>query len=131
MYEISTNIGFDGRVFLIQSEWETYLRRKPVRYIKKKKVELCEVCGKEAVDGNPIQNAHIIGFSLGVIYLGLTPEYVDNDKNIISAHRKYCNYNAELDVYKACLELQRRGIKSLPSFLPKNIQQIWSGEKSS
>lgn len=130
MHGLNVNAGFDGRVFLSQSEWETYLKRKPVRYIKKKKVSLCEICLKEAEENNPIQNAHIIAFGLGVAYLALTPEYVDSDLNIISAHRKSCNNQAELNIEDSCRELMNRGIKSLPDFLPGSIQNIWSGIKN-
>lgn len=48
MDKINTNSGFNGRVFLTKSECETYKKRKPVRYIKKKKQNLCEVCRKPA-----------------------------------------------------------------------------------
>jgi hypothetical protein len=30
--DIPINIGFDGRMFLTKEEWDTYRRRKPVRY---------------------------------------------------------------------------------------------------
>ena len=43
---VKCNIGFDGRRFLTEEEWRTYLRRKPVRYIRKAVSEACEVCGK-------------------------------------------------------------------------------------
>ena len=29
------NLGFDGRVFLTEAEHQTYLRRKPVRFVRK------------------------------------------------------------------------------------------------
>ena len=42
------NIGFDGRTFLEESEWLAYRRRKPVRYIRRPKTEICELCGAPA-----------------------------------------------------------------------------------
>jgi hypothetical protein len=123
--KINSKLGFDGRIFLKESEWETYRRRKPVRYLKKPKNNLCEVCHKIATDDNPIQNAHIIGFEIGVICLGLTPEYVDGHDNIVSAHKKKCNKEAELDLLESCRVLKLRGIKSLPEFIPQDIYELW------
>lgn len=126
MTEIDSNIGFDNRIFLTEAEWNTYKRRKPVRYIRKKKSELCEICEKPSEKDNPIQNSHIIGFNLGIIYLALTPEYVDNYENILSAHRKQCNSTAELSLLNSCKELKNRGVKQLPSYLPEFIHNIWN-----
>jgi hypothetical protein len=124
--KIPENIGFDGRVFLTEEEWMTYRRRKPVRYIHKVKPELCEVCGKTPTPGNPLENSHQIGFRSGVIYLGLTPEYVDNDENIVSAHKRKCNKSAELDLMDACRRLKKKGVERLPSYLPDFIHEVWN-----
>ena len=74
---------------------------------------------------NPLENSHIIGFSLGIVYLGLTPEYVDNNVTIISAHRKRCNSKAVLNLLVSCKLLKARGIKSMPKHLPNFVHKIW------
>lgn len=125
MENIECNVGFEGRIFLSRPEWETYKKRMPVRYIEKKKSQACEICGNPPTENNPLQNAHRIGFRMGILYLGLTPDYVDDYKNIVSAHRKQCNGEAELDLYESCKELKARGIRSLPEYLPKFVHDIW------
>jgi len=99
---------FDGRVFLLESEHETYLRRMPVRYTKKLKTKFCEVCGLEGTKENPIENAHRIPFSIGVKVFKLTPDYLDKETNLVSAHRKICNKSVELsyaEIAEVCLRL--------------------------
>jgi hypothetical protein len=123
--KIQENIGFDGRIFLTQEEWMTYRRRKPVRYIRKAKPNLCEICGKKPMEDNPLENSHRIGFRLGIIFLGLTPEFVDRNDNIVSAHKKVCNKSAELDLPSACCDLKKHGIVELPDYLPNFIHKIW------
>jgi hypothetical protein len=125
MPEISRNLGFDGRVFLNETEWQTYLRRKPVRYIRKKKREVCEVCGHAGSPDNPLQHAHIISFDVGVIELALTPDYLDQDTNIRTAHRTVCNQNSELNLRDSMIRLRAMGIRDLPEFLPRHIQELW------
>ena len=63
---IKRNIGFDNRIFLTEEEWRTYIRRKPARYIKYKKKQICEVCGELGTIEKPLENAHIIGFDMGI-----------------------------------------------------------------
>ena len=70
--KVKRNTGFDRRIFLTAAEWDTFCRRKPVRYIRKSKERVCQVCGLPATPGNPLQNAHIISFDVGVIDLALT-----------------------------------------------------------
>jgi hypothetical protein len=123
---IDTNIGFGGRMFLTKPEWNCYIRRKPVRYIKKAKPENCEICGKPASPDNPLQNAHIIGFTMGVTHLGLTPEFLDGDENIVAGHRTHCNAKAELSLEGSCLRLKTLGADALPDYLPQQIQEAWS-----
>ena len=72
--KVKRNTGFDRRIFLTAAEWDTFCRRKPVRYIRKSKERVCQVCGLPATPGNPLQNAHIISFDVGVIDLALTPD---------------------------------------------------------
>jgi len=69
--------GFDSRIFLTDAEHATYLRRMPVRYLHYKRKTLCEVCGLPGTTDNPLQLAHIIGFSYGIRELKLTPDYLD------------------------------------------------------
>jgi hypothetical protein len=123
---VKCNLGFDGRTFLTEAEWRTYLRRKPVRYIKKAKTDRCEVCGEAAGPANPFQNAHRIGFDLGIVALALTPEFLDSDANITTAHRATCNKGAELAVEDAMRFLRSRGITELPFFLPEEIRVLWA-----
>jgi len=124
------NLGFEGRRFLREAEWMTYRRRKPVRYISKKKTEHCVECGRPETADNPLQNAHVIGFDVGVIDLALTPEYLDSDENIITAHRKTCNRASELDLIESMKRLKRLGVKDLPAFLPPTIQENWKAVQS-
>jgi len=119
------NLGFEGRLFLWAAEWMTFRRRKPVRYIRKKKTQQCEVCGGPGTTENPFQNAHLIGFDIGVIDLALTPDYLDSDENIVTAHRKTCNRASEFDLVRSMRRLKELGVKELPSFLPVSIQERW------
>ena len=64
-------MGFDGRVFLLDSEYETYMRRMPVRYIRHKISNVCAICGKEATKDNPLEKAHLIPFNAGIKSTGL------------------------------------------------------------
>ena len=89
-------MGFDGRVFLLDSEYETYMRRMPVRYIRHKVSNVCAICGKEATKDNPLEKAHLIPFNLGIKKYRLTPDFLDRKENIVAAHRKTCNKLAEL-----------------------------------
>lgn len=125
------NFGFEGRIFLTKEEWQTYCRRKPVRYIKKKKDSLCCVCNKPAEKDNPFENAHVIGFDLGIIDLALTPDYLDSPENIMTAHRTICNKKTERSLLDAMKMLRKTGITDLPDFLPKEILFLWKSNKSS
>src|SRR5450755_227374 len=100
MSHTKRNTGFEGRMFLDEAEWLTYCRRKPVRYIRRPRAAVCQVreCGLPGSSENPLQNAHIISFNVGVIDLGLTPEFLDSEKNILTAHRRTCNKGCELDL---------------------------------
>ncbi len=94
---IPFDMGFGGRMFLTKEEWDTYRRRKPVRYIRGKHADLCSVCSKVAEQDNPFQHAHRIGFEVGIIYLGLTPDYIDSHPNIVTAHKRKCNREAGVE----------------------------------
>ena len=120
------NIGFDGRTFLTEDEWRTYLRRKPVRYIRKSKTSTCEVCGQSPDEGNPFQSAHKISFDTGLVELALTPDFLDSDSNIATAHRTACNKRAELNLENSMRHLRALGIRELPSFLPEEVRSLWA-----
>lgn len=120
------NIGFNDRIFLTKDEWQTYIKRMPVRYIKKKKTDLCEICGKPPNKNNSFESSHIIGFRMGVVYFGLTPDFLDRDENIVSAHKKLCNSQAEITIHDVCKRLKSLGIEKLPCFLPNEILEVWS-----
>ena len=92
---IKHNHGFGGRVFLLEHEWLTYMRRMPVRYIRRKYSDTCAICGKPAEADNPLEHSHIIGFLVGVRDFGLTPEYLDSEANTVCAHKRICNAKAE------------------------------------
>ena len=128
MSRIERNKRFGGRTFLEHAEWDTYCRRKPVRYIRKTKQPVCEKCGEPGTSENPLQNAHIIGFDVGVIDLGLTPEFLDSDQNIITAHRHTCNKRTELDLQGSMVQLRKLGEEVLPHYLPAWIHEAWGQE---
>jgi hypothetical protein len=96
-----------------------------VRYICKPKAGKCEVCGGPGTADNPLQNAHIIGFDVGVVDLALTPEYLDSDENIGTAHRKTCNRDSELDLAGSMKRLKGLGVRELPAFLPDAVHESW------
>jgi len=89
-------MGFDGRVFLLKSEWDTYLRRMPVRFIRKSHSDTCHLCNLPGTPDNPLQHSHLIGFAVGIRKYGLTPDFLDSPTNIVSAHRRTCNKSVEL-----------------------------------
>lgn len=125
MLRIPRNVGFDGRMFLDEAEWRTYCRRKPVRYIRRPRAPVCQVCPLPGSPDNPLQSAHIIGFDVGVIDLGMTPEFLDSDENIVTAHRRTCNRQSELDLQGALIRLRALGVKELPKYLPAAVQEAW------
>lgn len=89
---------FDEEIFLKEEQWLTYIEEgMPVRYIRKDKNNLCNICGLLATKDNPLQNAHIIPFQHGVRRFGLRPKFLNHHLNIITAHRKICNRKAELN----------------------------------
>lgn len=95
----NTNIGFEGRVFLTDTEHATYLKRMPVRYPRKgmrPTSGTCDVCGKPEESDNKLQVAHKVPFGKGVSVYKLTPEWLDGDHNLVWAHTRKCNKSAEL-----------------------------------
>lgn len=120
------NIGFNDRIFLTKQEWQTYIRRMPVRYIRKRKKELCEICGKPQSKDNTFELSHIIGFKIGFVYFGLTPNFLDGDENIVTAHKRLCNSKAEITHQEICKRLKSLGIDKLPDFLPNETLEAWN-----
>jgi hypothetical protein len=113
-------------MFLDEPEWLTYCRRKPVRYIRRPRETACWLCHLAGSPDNPLQSAHLIGFDIGVIDLGLTPEFLDSEKNIVTAHRRACNKQSELSLQDSMNRLWKLGVKELPLYLPAAIREAWS-----
>jgi hypothetical protein len=88
--------GFGGRVFLTDEEHATYMRRMPVRYLKQALSDTCFVCGNPATKQKPFERSHRIPFGKGVKVYRLTPDWLDSDHNIVTAHRGECNRLAEM-----------------------------------
>ena len=62
---------------------------------------------------------------MGIIQLGLTPTFLDEADNIVTAHRGECNSAAELSLDTAMLRLIQRGVASLPDYLPEKTRVRW------
>jgi hypothetical protein len=125
MSRVQRNVGFGGRVFLDEPEWLTYCRRKPVRYIRRPRASVCWLCGSPGSGDNPLQSAHKIPFEVGVIDLGLTPDFLDSEKNIVTACRRTCNKQSELDLCGSIKMLRELGVRELPRYLPAAIRELW------
>ena len=110
-------------MFLDEAEWRTYCRRKPVRYIRRPKATKCAWCSLPGCPENPLQCAHVIGFDMGVMDLGLTPEFLDSKDNIVTAHRRTCNKQSELSLQGSIDRLRKLGVIELPKYLPDLIQE--------
>ena len=123
------NLGFGSNIFLTEAEWETYRRRPPVRYTNKSREGNCEVCGLPGEEENKLTNAHVIGFYVGVLDLGLTPEFLDRHDNLVTAHRRTCNGKAETTLEGAMHRLIENGVTELPDYLPPDIQFLWQEVK--
>ncbi len=62
---------------------------------------------------------------MGIVFLGLAPDFLDKNENIITAHKKCCNSFAELSLEDSCRRLKTIGVTKLPSYLPKNSLKCW------
>jgi len=62
---------------------------------------------------------------MGVIDLALTPEFLDSNANIVTAHRRTCNKGSELSLIESMKRLRALGVTDLPRFLPTWIQTAW------
>jgi hypothetical protein len=60
-----------------------------------------------------------------VIELGLTPEFLDSEMNIVTACRRRCNKESELDLRGSIARLRHLGVEELPQYLPASIQEAW------
>jgi len=122
--------GFEGRVFLTEGEWRTYLRRPPVRFPARDNPistdSLCEICKTPRAEANPFQLAHRIPFVRGVCVLALTPEFLDNPRNLAVAHRQQCNKTIELGLVESLHLLRRLGVTEVPPFLDNRILRVWA-----
>jgi hypothetical protein len=67
----------------------------------------------------------MIGFGVGVACLALTPEYLDSEANIVTAHRVSCNRATELSLQGSMFRLHALGVAELPDFLPPEILAAW------
>lgn len=108
---------FDGRVLLTESEWRTYMRRMPVRFIRKQHSPVCHHCGQPGTPSNPLQHSHRIGFNVGIKQFGLTPDFLDSSDNIVSAHRTTCNKAVELLPSEVLSLLAGFGVVDIPEYL--------------
>ena len=123
--------GFDRRTFLSKSEWETYLRRAPVRYTRSEKghemppAKKCGYCHRAGTKNNRLHLAHRIPALDGVRYLALTPEFLDRRELLVWAHRKVRYHKLGLDYGETLLYLKNLGIDRLPDFLPREVREDW------
>ena len=97
---------------------------------QKEKKELCEICGEPSSKDNPFESSHIIGFKIGIVSFGLTPDFLDRDENIVSAHKRLCNSEAEITAQDVCKRLKSLGIEKLPDFLPNETLVEWEKTNS-
>jgi hypothetical protein len=91
--------GFGDRIFLTIEEHATYSRRMAVRFARKNMPphnSICQVCNEKETEDNPLQAAHKIPFTKGILKFYLTPDWLDGPHNLIWAHKRVCNKSAEL-----------------------------------
>ena len=53
--------------------------------------------------------------SIREVILGLTPEYLNSDNNIVTAHKKTCNKKSELGLLECFDTLRSEGVDALPT----------------
>ena len=117
--------GFEGRTFLTEVEWRTFLRNAPVRYADRQLLgPRCSHCGKIGNRSN-LEMAHRIPFKNGVQFLGLTPDFLNNGANLVSAHRGRCNVAVSLSFVDSIRRLREIGVNELPGFLPQYVLEKW------
>jgi len=132
----ATWLGFDGRITLTSKEWETYQRRPPIRYTLSQYGNIprptsCDYrhCSVPAKSAKRIASAHGIAFQFGIAKLGLTPDWLDSNENIVGwAHEGSCNNTLgvaeELEPAISHL-LQLRPDYQPPDYLPSETHAIF------
>jgi hypothetical protein len=75
-----------------------------------------------AAKENPLWAAHRIHALNGVRYFGLTPDFLDDPKKLVWAHRRVCNRKAELGFAGTLVYLWQNGVRDLPTFLPESFE---------
>ena len=131
-----TWLGFDGRLTLTPEEWESYKRRPPVRYTLQQygnipRPSTCdyESCSVPRSTKKRITLAHGIGFQFGIAELGLTPDWLDSNDNLVGwAHEGICNKRLgvpeELEAAMRYL-LRRRRDYLPPDHLPSETHAVF------
>ena len=71
----------------------------------------------------------LIIYQSWIVFFGLTPDFLDQDKNIVSAHKRLCNSKAEITTQDVCKRLKSLGIDKLPDFLPYETLVAWDNLK--
>lgn len=108
---------FDGAIWLTPEQWDTYRRCPPVRYVRETLLKarknvgraICDYCHIED-DLTELQACHRIGFTVGVVDWGLTPDWVNQEHNLALAHRKVCNASLELTPGEVVERLTQLGV---------------------
>jgi hypothetical protein len=63
---------------------------------------------------------------MGVIDLGLTPDFLDSPQNIQTAHKKSCNRKTELALDQCLIRLKTVfGITDIPNYLKGEVKKLW------
>jgi hypothetical protein len=69
--------------------------------------------------------AHRIPFKNGIQFLGLTPDFLNDSGNLVSAHRGRCNGAVSLSFIDSLRRLREVGVSELPGYLPKDVLEKW------
>jgi hypothetical protein len=73
---------------------------------------------KTSAARKPLQAAHLIPFGVGIIRFWLTPEWLDGPDNLIWAHKRKCNKEAEIPASQIVEYLKQKfGIE-----VPKHVE---------
>ena len=132
--------GYGDRVFLTKQEWEAYWKRTPVRYLFNVKINggKCFL-GKDCSTKNGrrkvrLEKAHRIPFREGVLFLGLTPDFLNRKRNIVRACKGSCNNRCVLtpqgclEQLKKWLDQDRKATPNTPNNLPCFVPEIYRKE---
>jgi hypothetical protein len=133
--EIKSNTGFNGRTFLTEYEWNTYQKCLPETLIRKMKYPLSCECSTN-VDGESSSNfkkSHKIKFNMGIIQLGLTPDFLDASLNVNVSHKNRIHPPILQKInLKDAIEIliNEYKIDELPEYLPINIRKLFEDIKT-